>query len=143
MSLSAVVVPSTVVLPLPIGGWTITVREELNHGQHTAMLARMYHETDEGTLRVDALRTGDALILAYLVDWTLTDQRGQRIEIRGLKPDQVQDVLTNLRQWVAGEVKRAVEAHAKAVTAAAEEQKKTHSSGASLPETLPSAAPAA
>jgi len=136
---SAIVVPGTVVLVLPVHGWTVTVRAELTHGQYTAMLARMYREGDEGRTRVDPLRTGDALMVAYLVDWTLTDHRGQRIEIRGLPPDELQDVLANLRQWVAVEVKRAIEAHADAVTAAADEEKKIESSAVLSSETLLSA----
>jgi len=140
--MSDVVVPGTTTLALSRGR-SITVRKELNHGQHTAMQARKYRETDEGTLRINPATISDAVVIAYLVDWTLTDQRGQPIEILGLPANELQDVLNNLRQPVADEVKRAVQAHDAAVQAAAEAEKKTESPGAPSPSTSPSAAPPA
>src|SRR5262245_43426717 len=135
MSESAIVVPKAITLPLTINGWTITVREELNHGEHVAMLARMYRETESGKLRVDPLTHGDALMIAYLVDWTLTDQRGERLEIRGLPPDGVQDVLNNLRVPVCAAVKAAVEVHEQTVRARDAELKKTAAGETPSPET--------
>jgi hypothetical protein len=137
---SAVVIPRTKVLPLPVHGWTITVHEELNHGQHIAMLARVYSETDDGRLRRDALKNSDALVIAYLVDWTLTDSSGERIDIAGLKPDDLQHVLNNLRIPVALQVKQAVQAHDAAIGVAADEQKKTDGTDVPLPQTLQSVA---
>lgn len=130
-SSSATVLPRTTDLPLAINGWSITVREELTHGEHVAMLARMYRESENGRLQIEALKTGDALMVAYLVDWTLTDHRGERIEIRGLSADEVQDVLNNLRIPVAKAIKTAIEAHEQEVSARDDAQKKTES-GATL-----------
>jgi hypothetical protein len=135
---SDVVVPRTTVLPL-LGGRSITVREELNHGQHTAMQARKYRETEQGELRLNAHTVSDAIVIAYLVDWTLTDQRGKPIAIMGLPPNELQDVLNNLRQPVAEEVKRAIQAHDAAANATAEALKKTESTDAPSPSTSPSA----
>ena len=137
---SAVVTPRTKVLPLPVDGWTLTVHEELNHGQHIAMLARVYRETEDGKLHRDALKNSDALVIAYLVDWTLTDSSGERIDIKGLKPEDLQDVLNNLRIPVALQVKQAVQAHDATIGAAAEDQKKTDGTVAPLPQTLQSVA---
>lgn len=141
-SSSAVVVPRTTTLPLSRDR-AITVREELNHGQHTAMLARMYREGDTGALRVDPVKQGDALIVAYLVDWTLTDASGAPLEIRGLPPDELQDVLNNLRHPIVREIKDAIAKHHDAIEAADAAQKKTESGAPASPPTSPSAAPPA
>jgi hypothetical protein len=122
-----IVTPRTVVLPLA-GGRAITIREELNHGEHVAMLARMYRESDAGRMTIDPLLTGDALIVAYLVDWTLTDASGRPIEIRGLTATEVQDVINNLRHPTVAAIKLAIETHHEAVNARADELKKTDSS---------------
>jgi hypothetical protein len=124
----AVVIPRTVVLPLEAYGWSVTVWEELTHGQYNAMRSRVYTEADGGALlKPDPLRFYDGLVVAYLVDWTLTDAQGQRIEIRGLKPEALQDALGNLRQFAALEVQRAIEAHHERVSAAIADLKKTAS----------------
>lgn len=126
--MSDVVVPRTKDLPLTRGR-TITVREELNHGEHVAMLARMYRERPDGRERIDPLKTGDALVVAYLVDWNLTDAAGRRIEIRGLAADDVQAVLNNLKQPLVVEIKDAIEAHEALQRLADDELKKTDSIG--------------
>jgi hypothetical protein len=135
--MSDVVTPRTTVLPLS-NGRSITVHAELNHGQHMAYLARVYRESADGTLSRDMLKTGDAMVMAYLVDWTLTDSSGQRIDIQGLPQDELQDVFNNLRIPVALEVKRAVQAHDAAIDAAADALKKTDSTDASSAMTLQS-----
>lgn len=137
-----VVIPREVTLPLA-SGRTVTVWAELNHGQYIAMLSRMFTEATNGEMRRDLIATTDATVIAYLIDWTLTDPQGQRIQVRGLAPAAVQDVLNNLRQSVAQDVKRTIEAHHGSVEAAATELKKTESIDASSPTPLPSAATAA
>jgi hypothetical protein len=122
----AVVMPDTVTLPLAYG-WTVTVWAELTHGQHTDMQIRMFRDGGNGEIVRDLTKITDAAVMAYLVDWTLTDAQGQRIEIRGLKPDALQDVLRNLRQFAAGEVKQAIEAHHERQQAALADLKKTAS----------------
>ena len=124
--MSDIVLPRTKELPLSRGR-TITIREELNHGEHVAMLARMYRERDDGKTAIDPLKTGDAVIVAYLVDWNLTDASGRRLEIRGLPPDDVQAVLNNLKQPLVVEIKEAIEAHEEAQRLADDALKKTAS----------------
>lgn len=145
-----VVVPRTTVLPLS-NGRAVTVREELNHGETIAMYARMYRTLAPEVIAaaaasgmqiemaVDPLKTGDALTVAYVVDWTLTDGADRPLEIRGLAPNEFQDVLNNLKHPVAVELKRAIEAHANRVAAAAADLKKTPSTGEPSPATSPSA----
>lgn len=122
----AVVMPQTVILPLAYG-WTVTVWEELTHGQYNDMRSRIYAEADGGALKPNTEKFFDGLIVAYLVDWTLTDAQGARIEIRGLKPDALQDALRNLRQFAALEVQRAIEAHHERGLAVIADLKKTAS----------------
>jgi len=136
------VIPQDVTLPLA-NGRTITVWAELNHGQYIAMLSRMYTEAKDGELRRDVIKTTDATVIAYLIDWTLTDPQGERIAIRGRPPDQVQDALNNLRQAVAQDIKRVIDAHHAAVEAAATALKKTASIDASSDTPSPSVSTAA
>jgi hypothetical protein len=136
------VIPRDVTLPLAHGR-TITVWAELNHGQYIAMLSRMYTEAKNGELRRDVITTTDAIVIAYLIDWTLTDPQGERIPIRGRPPDQVQDALNNLRQAVARDIKRVIEAHHASVEAAADALKKTPSIDASSGTPSPSVSTAA
>lgn len=126
--MSDVVIPRTTDLRLS-GGRMITIREELNHGEHNAMRARMYRERDDGRTLVDPLKVSDAIIVAYLVDWNFTDPGGRRIELRGLAPDDVQAVLNNLKPSRVAEMKEAIEAHADALQRADDELKKTESIG--------------
>jgi hypothetical protein len=132
----AIVMPQTVTLPLEYG-WTVTVWEELTHGQYNDMRSRIYRESADGTLQRNVERFFDGLAVAYLVDWTLTDAQGQPIAIRGLAPDALQDAFRNLRQFAALEVQRAIEAHHDRNLAAIEDLKKTASTGAPSATTSP------
>jgi hypothetical protein len=122
----AVVMPRTVTLPLAYG-WSVTVWDELTHGQFNDMRSRIYSESADGTLQRNVERFFDGLAVAYLVDWTLTDAQGQPIDIRGLTPDALQDAFRNLRQFAALEVQRAIEAHHDRNLSAIEDLKKTAS----------------
>jgi hypothetical protein len=124
--MSDVVVPRTKEIALSRGR-TITIREELNHGETVAMRARMYRERADGQTVVDPLKIPDAIVIAYLVDWTLTDASERRLELRGLPPDDVQAVLNNLREPAVAEIKDAIEAHVDRQRAADEALKKTES----------------
>lgn len=126
--MSDIVVPRTTELPLS-GGRTITIREELNHGETVAMYTRMYRERADGGSAIDPLQTTDALLIAYLVDWNLTDADGRRLAWRGLAPADQQAVLNNLKQPRIVEIKAAIEAHLEQQRAADDELKKTASIG--------------
>jgi hypothetical protein len=135
----AVVMPRTLTLPLAYG-WTVTVWEELTHGQFNDMRSRIYSESTDGTLQRNVERFFDGLVIAYLVDWTLTDAAGQPIDIRGLPADALQDAFRNLRQFAALEVQRVIEAHHDRNLAAIEDLKKTASIDGPSATTSPSAA---
>ena len=77
--MARVIRPETETLPLQ-SGETLIVRRRLNSGERRAMLAAM---RDPETGRMDGLRSGQATLLAYLLDWTVKDeQSGEALVIR-------------------------------------------------------------
>jgi hypothetical protein len=91
-------------------GDRLTVKRELNAGEQRAVHARLYVEGKDGKLRVDPLATGMALITAYLLDWTLTDEDGP-VDIRGLNPDELAAILNRLHPTAFTDIKEAIEQH--------------------------------
>ena len=107
---SRFVQPDLRVLPISNGD-TLTVRKRLNHGEQTAVFARMYATGLDGALRVDPLKSGQALVVAYLIDWTLTNDAGDVVKIRDLPPDGVEAALNALEPEAFTEIKEAIEKH--------------------------------
>lgn len=122
MSESWFVRPETV--RLPVSGQELIVRRRLTNGEQRAMFARMY-ETGATPIRVNTLQTGIALIVAYLVDWTLVDETGSKVEIRGLPVDDLATIIDNLAPDRFTAIKEAIERHVAAEDEAREELKKT------------------
>jgi hypothetical protein len=122
MSQSRFVRPDTVTLPLSDGD-TITIRKELNNGE-TRKLAE--HGAIPGTSppRMDPMRVGPALIAAYLLDWTLTDASGSRVEVLGLSREELLDTVDQLRTSDVTEIIAAISAHVSTHNAVAAEEKK-------------------
>jgi hypothetical protein len=71
---------------------------------------------------------GRATVLAYLVDWTLTDE-GEPVPIRGLSVDELGAVVDNLEGPDFREVREAIEAHERRESEAREAEKKTIAGG--------------
>ena len=94
----------------------------------------MYTPSIEGTLRVDPLASGIAMITAYLLDWTLCDDQGP-VDIKGLSLDDLTNVLDNLDNETFTEIKNAVEAHEAAMIAVRLQEKKDRDGAKSAPET--------
>jgi hypothetical protein len=132
------VTPDTRTLTLE-GGDTLTVKARLSHGEHVAMYARTYREKPDGSPGVNYLETGDALILAYLVEWHAADGRALP-SLRALSDEERTDVIRNLDQRSFLEIKRAIEAHENRVAADDEALKKTDSIAGSSLSTWPSVA---
>src|SRR5579864_6637013 len=78
--------PSTRTLTLANGD-TLTVKRRLSSGEQRAAFARMYLTGADGALSLNTLQTGMAIITAYLVNWSLTDDDGQHVDIAGLSTD--------------------------------------------------------
>lgn len=108
-----------VTLPLS-GGDTITIRQRLTHGETVAMLTRA---TRDGA--VDRFQAADAVVLAYLVDWTFRTEDGRVESLQALSLDERLDVINNLDQDSYLEIYEAITAHDQALVAARETLKKT------------------
>jgi hypothetical protein len=106
-------------------GDTLTVRRQLTHGETTAWHARTYTRDEQGNTRPDPIKYGDGLIVAYLVDWTVRDDAGDLVPIRGLTVDEVLDVINNLDHDSAIEIKTAIEVHVDTWKRKRAEEKKT------------------
>ena len=63
-------------------GETLIVKARLTHGEVQEMFARMY-TVREGQAVVSPQST-DALVVAYLVDWSAKDEQGRPASLRGL-----------------------------------------------------------
>ena len=120
--MSRFVRPDTTVLHISDGD-TLTIKTRLNAGEQREAYARMYRAGIDG-LRVNPLQTGLALITAYLVDWSLRDDDGVTVPIRGLSVGDLEDVLNGLDPESFTEIKVAIETHEEAARAAREEEKK-------------------
>lgn len=129
----------------------IDVKRRLNTGEVRAKYTRMYTvAAADGTKRLDPMQTGMSLVVAYLMDWSFTDDDGKPVSISHLtqsddpvaKADLAR-ILDNLDPDSFGEIAAAIDEHETAQAAARAAEKKTTLTGnASLKATsdLPSAA---
>ena len=124
MARSRIVRPECTVLPISEGD-TLTVKRRLTAGEQRDSFARMYRMNEAGDLRVDPLQSGIAVILAYLVDWTLVDPEGRLIEIRGHPAEDVIAALDAIDPDSFREIKIAIETHEQRMIAERAEEKKT------------------
>ena len=116
--------PTTTNLVLPSGD-IITIRTRLTHGEETESFARKTTVEEDGRVRLDPRKYGDALLLAYLVDWTPKDPETAAVSIRGLSMDELEDVIRNLDQESFREIREAIEEHEERLTLERLAQKKT------------------
>lgn len=117
---SPIVPPRTVRLPLAEDAW-LDVKDCLNHGETQALYLELYRTMPDGELsRRNPLETGDALILAFLVDWSFAEW----LPIRGRGPEELRAALAGIYQDVYLDIKEAIEGHADRVTAARHEKKR-------------------
>jgi len=128
--------PDSTVLRLANGD-TLTVKRRLTAGEQRAMFARMYH-TVNGSMRVNTLQVATATCLAYLLDWNLTDDDGQLVEIRGLPPEDLAAVLDSLTPEDFKEISNAIDAHSTAMEDARDQEKKTEPGAAASSSISPS-----
>jgi hypothetical protein len=120
--MSRFVRPDTDVLTLANGDKLI-VKKQLSYGEQQAAFALMYLPASNGTRRVDPLKTGLGTVVPYLVDWTVTDDSGQIVPIRGLDAEALIDVLNLLKPDSFAEILAAIQAHETAMAQALEEKK--------------------
>jgi hypothetical protein len=117
-----IVRPETCTLTLE-GGEQLTVKKRLNYGEQNAAHARLYVQGVDGHTRINLTQIALGFITAYLLDWTVTDEDGHLIPIRGLSADDLADVLRSLEPESVEEIKTTIEAHERAVVAERQEKK--------------------
>jgi hypothetical protein len=133
--------PDTTRLELSEGDWLI-VKNRLNFGEQRAAYARAYQTAADGTLHMKPYAMGMEMVVAYLLDWSLTDHDGRPVVIRGLSADEVTSILNNLSPEDFVELKEAIERHEAAMLAARTQEKKRPAGGtaAATTSSSPSAA---
>jgi hypothetical protein len=124
-------------------GQTLTVKRRLNAGERRAQFARMYLAGVDGRLRVNPVQTGLAIILSYLVDWSLTDEAGHPVHIRGVPEEELVARLDDLEPEHFIEIRAAIEQHEEAMTAERETEKNGQDGAKGLPVISPSPSAAA
>jgi hypothetical protein len=125
--------PETATLTLADGA-TLTVRRRLTAGEARARLERWTAADPEtGVLRPNYARLGLATITAYLLDWSLTDDAGRLVDLRGMGIADLETTIDNLEGDTFAEIRSAIEAHESAMIAERDAQKKTDGSNGSAP----------
>jgi len=122
--------PETVTVTVS-GGDTITLRRRLTAGEQRAMFAGMYAAGADGQLRTIPFAVGPAVVVAYLLDWTLQDDAGRRVPIAGLSAGDLGAVLDGLDPAFFAELRAAVEGHVVTMDAERAAEKKTIPPGGS------------
>lgn len=124
MSRSRFVRPDTAILPLSDGD-TITIRKRLTAGEQRAMFTRMYDQAG----RVDRSQVGLSLVLAYLLDWTFTDDEGRIVRIADQPINVVEGAINALYPETFDEMQSAIEQHIEESAAEREKLKNARGGG--------------
>lgn len=126
--------PETITLALS-DGQSITIKKRLNAGDQRARFSRTYIAGADGTTRLNLLTANMATVTAFLVDWTVTDERG-KVDIAGLSVDDLESVLDNIDAFRFVEIRRAIDAHETAQREESEDAKKKTRNGATASEAI-------
>jgi len=110
---SRVVRPETKRLEISRGDWLL-VKRRLNTGERRRYFAAIYQANDGGQMKVAPLQTGVALIVAYLLDWSLVDEQGNVIAIRDTDDETKLAAIDAIDYDSFIEIKKAIEAHEEA-----------------------------
>jgi hypothetical protein len=136
---SRIVAPGTTRLTLSRGDWLL-VKQRLNAGETLDLFERAAPGIDvtaPGVLqRLPPSKVGMAIILAYLLDWSLVDPQGTPIPIRGATPEEIEAALRLLDFDSFIEVMNTITAH----DAAMRQEKKRSTDARASSATLPSLA---
>lgn len=90
----------------------IDVKQLLNTGEQRARFGRGHMKDPiDGEWKPNPIEAGMALVTAYLLNWSLTDDEGHVVEIAGLTPDSIAAVLDNLKPEDFGDIRQAIEYH--------------------------------
>lgn len=116
---SRVVRPEHVTLPISNGD-SITIRKRLNVGEERERL-RLFTDNQEKPIPFEH---GMATVLAYLIDWTLTDN-GHKLEIADKSKTEVRSVIDALDVPTFKEICDAIGSHLEAMQKELDEEKQS------------------
>ena len=117
-------------------GDAIVVKRYLTAGESREMWrASMKPATPGAPIELDPIAASEALVLAYLLDWTFADADGRPIVIADQSPATVRAALAAIDSDAYLEVQKAIQDHQAATAAALEAEKKT-ASGAPSPDRI-------
>jgi hypothetical protein len=100
--------PDTAKIDISNGDWLL-VKRRLSWGEQRGAYVRAI--AAGGGERPRPAQLGLEMVVAYLLDWSLTDDNGAQVPIRGLDPDALTAVIDNLDPDTYGEIRKAIEAH--------------------------------
>lgn len=129
--------PDTDKLTLRNGDWLL-VKRRLNHGEQRRAFARLYLAGTDGRLRVNPIESGMGLVTAYLLDWSLTDDEGTPVVIRGVSDEELISKIDALHPDDFVEIKEAIEAHEQRMLEARAQEKKDPAGASTPSSTSPS-----
>ena len=116
--------PDSVRLEISDGDWVL-VKKRLNAGEDRAYSARMVKSMPAGQRpELDPLQVNFAQVAEYLLDWSLTDDTGAVMRVRGESTDDILRTLRRLDIETFNEIAEAIQAHEAAMTLARAEEKK-------------------
>jgi hypothetical protein len=115
--------PSTTTLQI-FDGHTITVKTYLSHGERDESFGRMYVMNEHGKMVPVLGQLKLAMVTAYLVDWSVTDRAGARVEIFQQPVEAVEQKLRNLFPDEFAEIHAAIVEHEHKMQAARAQEKK-------------------
>lgn len=115
--------PTTRRLDLGHQHWVL-VRDRLTAGDEREMFKRYYVRDPDGTRRYDPFEAAIATVVAYLLDWSVTDEDGAPVDIRDQPVDVVRSAIDNLEAEDYTAIKDAIDAHVAAMTRERAEEKK-------------------
>jgi len=122
---------------------TLLVRRRLNAGEQYTMYSRVYRHEDSAQLALRAALIARSTCVAYLLDWSVLDDQGQKVAIAGQPPDIVEQVLLALDPDHYAEIRDAIEQHVFEMNEERAAEKKTRDGAITSPATSPSLAVAA
>lgn len=128
--------PETAKIDLPDGEWLL-VKRRLTSGESRAR-TRAGVRSDGG---YDLVAHGEATVLAYVLDWSVTDVSGTPVVIRDQPQSVLKAAVDNLEPESYTQILRAIEAHEEAMAKERTEEKKQTTGETRLKPSFASAAP--
>jgi hypothetical protein len=129
--------PGTTLLTLANGD-TLTVKTRLTHGERSDSYERQYITVD-GELRLKPGQIKLSMVTAYLVDWSLTDQAGERVAVYQQPVEVVEGILRSLSPEDFDEIHTAIRTHENRIVRERAQEKKRPAAGGDPISRSPSA----